>query len=128
MTRTIATIFLVLSIFTLGLVECISVNKIINGLEETVTYMQENIEEHKDDVSPLYDTIDKQRDIWEKNEVWLTLVFNHKDLSNICDNLSRLCSLIELNNFEDSYVELNLLYENVFELKDMMGFNYQNIL
>ncbi len=128
MTRTIATIFLVLSIFTLGLVECISVNKIINGLEETVTYMQENIEEYKDDVSPLYDTIDKQRDIWEKNEVWLTLVFNHKDLSNICDNLSRLCSLIELNNFEDSYVELNLLYENVFELKDMMGFNYQNIL
>ena len=128
MTRTIATIFLVLSIFTLGLVECISVNKIINGLEETVTYMQENIEQYKDDVSPLYDTIDKQRDIWEKNEVWLTLVFNHKDLSNICDNLSRLCSLIELNNFEDSYVELNLLYENVFELKDMMGFNYQNIL
>ncbi len=128
MTRTIAIIFLVLSIFTLGLVECISVNKIINGLEETVTYMQENIEEHKYDVSPLYDTIDKQRDIWEKNEVWLTLVFNHKDLSNICDNLSRLCSLIELNNFEDSYVELNLLYENVFELKDMMGFNYQNIL
>ena len=128
MTRTIATIFLVLSIFTLGLVECISVNKIINGLEETVTYMQEDIEEYKDDVSPLYDTIDKQRDIWEKNEVWLTLVFNHKDLSNICDNLSRLCSLIELNNFEDSYVELNLLYENVFELKDMMGFNYQNIL
>lgn len=128
MTRTIAIIFLVLSIFTLGLVECISVNKIINGLEETVTYMQENIEEYKDDVSPLYDTIDKQRDIWEKNEVWLTLVFNHKDLSNICDNLSRLCSLIELNNFEDSYVELNLLYENVFELKDMMGFNYQNIL
>ena len=128
MTRTIAIIFLVLSIFTLGLVECISVNKIINGLEETVTYMQENIEEYKNDVSPLYDTIDKQRDIWEKNEVWLTLVFNHKDLSNICDNLSRLCSLIELNNFEDSYVELNLLYENVFELKDMMGFNYQNIL
>ena len=128
MTRTIATIFLVLSMFTLGLVECISVNKIINGLEETVTYMQENIEQYKDDVSPLYDTIDKQRDIWEKNEVWLTLVFNHKDLSNICDNLSRLCSLIELNNFEDSYVELNLLYENVFELKDMMGFNYQNIL
>lgn len=128
MTRTIAIIFLVLSIFTLGLVECISVNKIINGLEETVTYMQENIEQYKDDVSPLYDTIDKQRDIWEKNEVWLTLVFNHKDLSNICDNLSRLCSLIELNNFEDSYVELNLLYENVFELKDMMGFNYQNIL
>ena len=128
MIRTIATIFLVLSMFTLGLVECISVNKIINGLEETVTYMQENIEQYKDDVSPLYDTIDKQRDIWEKNEVWLTLVFNHKDLSNICDNLSRLCSLIELNNFEDSYVELNLLYENVFELKDMMGFNYQNIL
>ena len=53
MTRTIATIFLVLSIFTLGLVECISVNKIINGLEETVTYMQEQIEEYKDDVSPL---------------------------------------------------------------------------
>lgn len=128
MIRTIATFFLIISIFILGLIECICVNNIINNLEYTVTYLQENIEKNEDDITVLYDTIDEQRDEWEKNETWLNLIFNHKDLSNICDNLSRLCSLIKLNNYEDSVVELNLLYENVFELKDMMGFNYQNIL
>lgn len=120
-------IFLV-SLFALGLIECILVNKVVSNVDNQVGQLVIDYQNNKSDVTPLLNKIDNIKDYWGEKEGILCLVFNHKDMTIISDGLSKVRSYTENNDYENGIVELKLLKENTQKQPHIMGFNIHNIL
>lgn len=112
----------------LAFYELVAVNNLITTLNEQATNLQTEIYENKEFVSNSINSVKKTKEYWNKNEIILTLMFNHKDLSTITDTLSRLYSYVENNDFDNAIAEVNLLKQYSEKNKWIMGFNFQNIL
>lgn len=112
----------------LAFYELVAVNNLITTLNEQATNLQTEIYENKEFVSSSINSVKKTKEYWNKNEIILTLMFNHKDLSTITDTLSRLYSYVENNDFDNAIAEVNLLKQYSEKNKWIMGFNFQNIL
>lgn len=123
---TISALFSLLII--LAFYELVAVNNLITTLNEQATNLQTEIYENKEFVSSTINSVKKTKEYWNKNEIILTLMFNHKDLSTITDTLSRLYSYVENNDFDNAIAEVNLLKQYSEKNKWIMGFNFQNIL
>ena len=123
---TISALFSLLII--LAFYELVAVNNLITTLNEQATNLQTEIYENKEFVSNSINSVKKTKEYWNKNEIVLTLMFNHKDLSTITDTLSRLYSYVENNDFDNAIAEVNLLKQYSEKNKWIMGFNFQNIL
>ena len=123
---TISALFGLLMI--LAFYELVAVNNLITTLNEQATNLQTEIYENKEFVSSSINSVKKTKEYWNKNEIILTLMFNHKDLSTITDTLSRLYSYVENNDFDNAIAEVNLLKQYSEKNKWIMGFNFQNIL
>ncbi len=123
---TISALFSLLII--LAFYELVAVNNLITNLNEQATNLQTEIYENKEFVSNSINSVKKTKEYWNKNEIILTLMFNHKDLSTITDTLSRLYSYVENNDYDNAIAEVNLLKQYSEKNKWIMGFNFQNIL
>ena len=123
---TISALFSLLII--LAFYELVAVNNLITNLNEQATNLQTEIYENKEFVSSSINSVKKTKEYWNKNEIVLTLMFNHKDLSAITDTLTRLFSYVENNDYDNAIAEVNLLKKYSEKNRHIMGFNLQNLL
>lgn len=128
MTRRIALIVILVFLVTLGTYEIIAVNMFLDHMEKAVDQLQTEITLHQDDLTILVEYVNQEKAYWEKREKNLNLMFNHKDLKNVCDTMNRIQTYIAQNDYENALVEMNVLVETVYELRSVMCFNYDNIL
>ncbi len=128
MTRRIALIVILVFLVTLGTYEIIAVNMFLDHMEKAVDQLQTEITLHQDDLTVLVEYVNQEKAYWEKREKNLNLMFNHKDLKNVCDTMNRVQTYIAQNDYENALVEMNVLVETVHELRSVMCFNYDNIL
>ena len=128
MIRKIPILALFFLLISLATYELIAVNNIITKLETQVDALYEQVEHYKDDLSPCENLITKVKTNWDNNEDGLCVIFNHKDLSNITDTLTKLQTLIFNNDYDNAIVEVALLKEYSQKNKHIMGFNIQNLL
>lgn len=128
MTRRIALIVILVFLVTLGTYEIIAVNMFLDHMEKAVDQLQTEITLHQDDLTVLVEYVNQEKAYWEKREKNLNLMFNHKDLKNVCDTMNKVQTYIAQNDYENALVEMNVLVETVHELRSVMCFNYDNIL
>lgn len=127
MKRIIFIAIIFVALITLATIEVISVNNVIKHLEIETTEIQSQIEYNKEDVSVVFNKVENIKNYWNKYENKLCLIFNHKDLSTITDSLNKLSSYVENNDYDNAFVESNLLVEYATKSKHVMGFNLQNL-
>jgi len=117
-----------LLVITFGAIEILNVRKTLDTMEINVVNLYSKYEEVEDNITIFVDDVDNLMDYWEKQEVWLCYLFNHRDLSVITDSLNRLSAYTENNDYNNAICELALLREYSSESHHLMGFNIKNIL
>ena len=83
--------------------------------------------ENEDNTSSILSEVDTARDAWDDKEIYLSLIFNRKDLSAITDNLALYRAYVYNNDFDNSIAQISLLKEYAEKNDHVMGFNFQNI-
>ena len=126
--RIIIIVILFVSLIGLGTYEVISVDNIITSLDTMVETLQVDITDNKNNVSEISTSVKQVQTYWNNHEENLCLMFNHKDLSAITDTLTRLCSYVENNDYDNAIAEVNLLKKYSEKNRHIMGFNLQNLL
>lgn len=127
MKRALAIIAITLLLLVSGIIEVINVSSIINVLQADVMHFETELHENRSDLSALENEVERIKDDWQKKELKLCLMFNHKDLSTITDALNRLHTNITLNDYDNALIEINLLKAYSENSIHVMGFNFQNI-
>ena len=127
MRRAITIIILTAMLLSLGIFELFSVNNIITKLDNKVDNLIPVYENNQEGITIAYDSIQKIKSEWEKDEYGLALMFNHKDLSMVNDSLCRLTAYTKNNDYDNAIAEVYLLKEYTEKNTDIMGFNFQNI-
>lgn len=128
MKRAAAVIFITLLLLVSGIIEIFIVKDVMIELKNSILFIEQKIIQNENNITVLEADMTSLTSDWEKKEVYLCLMFNHKDLSIITDSLNRLQTCTKLNNYDDAMVELMLLKLYSQNRMHLMGFNVQNIL
>ena len=124
--------FTILALFiitiTLGIIEIINVNKLLNSMNNIFTDLNYQYEINQDNIVEFYDDVGDIKEVWERNENWLCFLFNNRDLSSITDSINRLQAYTKNNDYDNAICELALLKEYNTKNYHIMGFNIRNIL
>jgi hypothetical protein len=115
-------------LIALATFEVVAVKKLNTNLLKDVYYLQQITIENKENINNISKEIIEIKNNWDSAEPLLCLMFNHKDLSAITDTLTRLCSYVENNDYDNAIAEVNLLKKYSEKNKHIMGFNLQNLL
>ena len=113
---------------TLGIIEIINVNKLLNSMNNIFTDLNYQYEINQDNIVEFYDDVGDIKEVWERNENWLCFLFNNRDLSSIKDSINRLQAYTKNNDYDNAICELALLKEYNTKNYHIMGFNIRNIL
>ena len=113
---------------TLGIIEIINVNKLLNSMNNIFTDLNYQYEINQDNIVEFYDDVGDIKEVWERNENWLCYLFNNRDLSSITDSINRLQAYTKNNDYDNAICELALLKEYNTKNYHIMGFNIRNIL
>ena len=113
---------------TLGIIELINVNKLLNSMNNIFTDLNYQYEINQDNIVEFYDDVGDIKEVWERNENWLCYLFNNRDLSSITDSINRLQAYTKNNDYDNAICELALLKEYNTKNYHIMGFNIRNIL
>ena len=113
---------------TLGIIEIINVNKLLNSMNNIFTDLNYQYEINQDNIVEFYDDVGDIKEVWERNENWLCFLFNNRDLSSITDSINRLQAYTKNNDYDNAICELALLKEYNTKNYHIMGFNIRNIL
>lgn len=113
---------------TLGIIELINVNKLLNSMNNIFTDLNYQYEINQDNIVEFYDDVGDIKEVWERNENWLCYLFNNRDLSSITDSINRLQAYTKNNDYDNAVCELALLKEYNTKNYHIMGFNIRNIL
>ena len=113
---------------TLGIIEIINVNKLLNSMNNIFTDLNYQYEINQDNIVEFYDDVGDIKEVWERNENWLCYLFNNRDLSSITDSINRLQAYTKNNDYDNAVCELALLKEYNTKNYHIMGFNIRNIL
>lgn len=122
---TVLTLFLVTII--VGIIEIINVNNVITTMENIFIDLNREYALNKDDITIFYDDINDAEEIWENNGIWLSHIFNHRDLSSITDSINRLQAYTKNNDYDNAICELSLLTQYYSNDNHVMGFSIHNI-
>lgn len=128
MKKALPIIIIAILLFGLAFTEVFVVKDIITDLDNNVAELVEKYETNMDDITVLLPELESLKAKWDKQENMLCLMFNHKDMSNITDCISRLTSYTILNDYDDAYTEVRLLKEYTEKNPHIMGCNIHNIL
>ena len=128
MKKGILVLLIVIITIAFGTLELINVQKTLNTMETNVINLYSKYEEVEDNITIFSIDVDNLKDYWEKQEIWLCYLFNHRDLSTITDSINRLAAFTENNDYDNAICELALLKEYSTASHHIMGFNIRNIL
>ena len=123
---TVLTLFLVTII--VGIIEIINVNNVITTMENIFIDLNREYALNKDDITIFYDDINDAEEIWENNGIWLSHIFNHRDLSTITDSINKLQAYTKNNDYDNAIAEISILREYSTKSSHIMGFNISNVL
>lgn len=127
MKRALAIITIILLLIVGGVIEVVNVTKIIHKLQADVLSLETLIDENKNDLPSITEKVLVIKSNWEKKEVKLCLMFNHKDLSIITDAVNKLHTNVILNDYDNTLIEINLLKAYSKNSTHVMGYNFQNV-
>lgn len=127
MKRAIAVIVIVLLMLGIGVWELSQVQAFIHTVTAEVEQIDQNFPSTESNITFLTPNLLTLQQHWEKNENWLCMLHNHKDLSVLTNTINELSVAVEENNYFDAKTNLNLLTTQTKKLPHTMTFSIQNI-
>lgn len=128
MKRVIYISVIVVVVLVLSTFEYYAVSNILNNMKDQVSNIKIEYQNNAEDITVLKDDIIAIKDYWTDRESRMCLMFNHKDLGDITDSLTKLAVHTENNDYYKAIVEVTLLDEYTSKSDHIMSFNIHNIL
>lgn len=128
MRRVIYILVIVVVLLALSIFEYVAVANVLNTLKQSVGDIKVEYYKNANDITILQDDIIEIKDYWMDKESTICLMFNHKDLDNISDTLTKLAIYTENNDYYKAIIEINLLDEYMKNSDHIMSFTIHNIL
>lgn len=130
MKRAIAIISIVLILITVATIEEILINKITTKLYEIAVKLIDSAEAdeqnlNKEENMELYYEL---RDFWRKSEEKLSVIINYESIKNVTEAIAKLEISLKENDKSVTYENLLLIKNYGIILKNILGFNFQNLL
>ncbi len=111
----------------IGVWELSQVQAFIHTVTAEVEQIDQNFPSTESNITFLTPNLLTLQQHWEKNENWLCMLHNHKDLSVLTNTINELSVAVEENNYFDAKTNLNLLTTQTKKLPHTMTFSIQNI-
>ena len=127
--RRILSVYIITAILiTLATTEVIWVKNVNKTLLNDINMLNQLTIENKENLTTILPKVDNIKSAWDKKEPILCLMFNHKDLSAITDNLALYRAYVFNNDYDNAIAQISLLIEYAEKNDHVMGFNIQNLL
>ena len=128
MKKAIIILSILLITITFGIVELVSVSKVLTSMENSIVDLNRQYEISEENITIYYDKVSDIKEYWSEKENWLCFLFNHRDLSVITDSINRLQAFTKNNDFDNAIAELAMLKYYSSKNCHIMGFNINNVL
>ena len=128
MKKAIIILVIIFALLGVGIWEAVYVNSVMSRLHEKVTSIYAKFPDSEQSVLFLEEDVIELREYWNKKEPLLCLFFNHLELSDITEALVVLFTNIQLDDYNQSLIQIRVLYNITKNTSHTMGFNFQNIL
>ena len=130
MKRLIAIFAIVISLTILGTIEIIYVDKCSNTLYDIANNIHATCEANEKNlyIKENKDLIDFLQTYWEDAEKKLCLVINYENIKCISETIAKLQIAIEENDKSVAYENIILIKNYSKIIKNVMGFNFHNLL
>ncbi len=128
MRRGIYILIITVFLLTLAIFEYVAVVNILNTMKESVSNIRQQYYENAANITVLKDDVTEIKDYWLDRESAICLMFNHKDLDDISNTLTKLVIYTENNDYYNASVEVGLLDEYMKHSDHKMSFSIHNIL
>lgn len=126
--RGIIVIIISILLLTMGVIELLATNNITTELRHEIATITEALKENESDITTLEPKVLELKEKWTEKEFYLCLMFNRTNFTVITEHLNVLHSYVELNEYTDAYVQLQLLDLIIKESKDYLKFSFENVI
>ncbi len=130
MKRGIAIISIVLILLTIATIEEIFISKTTTKLYELAVQLINKAEANEDNLNSeenmqLYEEL---RTFWSNSEKKLSVIINYESIKNVTEAIAKLEISLKENDKSVTYENLLLIKNYGVILRNILGFNFQNLL
>lgn len=130
MSKRLISVLVILALLTLACIwEQVSVDKYLNDIYNQALTIENYVDDITDVNAPeLQAMVESLEASWDKHESMLCFLINHKDISDISTEITRLKSYSETNQEQDFKATIKVIIHYTDAYHHVMGISLQNLI
>ena len=130
MSKRLISVLVILALLTLACIwEQVSVDKYLNDIYNQALAIENYVDDIIDVNAPeLQAMVESLEASWDKHESMLCFLINHKDISDISTEITRLKSYSETNQEQDFKATIKVIIHYTDAYHHVMGISLQNLI
>ena len=130
MSKRLISVLVILALLTLACIwEQVSVDKYLNDIYNQALAIENYVDDIIDVNAPeLQAMVESLEASWDKHESMLCFLINHKDISDISTEITRLKSYSETNQEQDFKATIKVIIHYTDAYHHVMGISLQNFI
>ena len=130
MSKRLISVLVILALLTLACIwEQVSVDKYLNDIYNQALAIENYVDDIIDVNAPeLQAMVERLEASWDKHESILCFLINHKDISDISTEITRLKSYSETNQEQDFKATIKVIIHYTDAYHHVMGISLQNLI
>lgn len=130
MSKRLISVLVILALLTLACIwEQVSVDKYLNDIYNQALTIENYVDDITEVNAPeLQAMVERLEASWDKHESMLCFLINHKDISDISTEITRLKSYSETNQEQDFKATIKVIIHYTDAYHHVMGISLQNLI